>query len=233
MNIAKGIRFSTAALMTVVMMATSLPIGAAYAGMISTKQVIEPTVAPDAKAGDQITASARERVEAVLAKADVRAEMVALGVDPDEADARIAALTERELAMIAGRLDQLPAGEGFGFGSAIIIAFVIFGAVVILDALGITDLLPFVCGPGQCGAQQANLAPQQSAYPEPAAGPQFDDYRYQEEQAPAYRRDRNRADPYARRRQPRYETERYYEPAPAPATRNYYEERFGTRRQIR
>ncbi len=231
MNIAKDYRSLIASLMIAIMAATSLPIGTAYAGMISTKQIIEPTAGPEAKTGDQAS-SARERVLAVLAKTDVRDEMVALGVDPEEADARIAALTDQELAEIAGRLDQLPAGEGFGFGSAIIIAFVVFGAVVILDALGITDWLPFVCGPGQCVTQQATAYPQQSAYPEPAAGPTFDDYRYQE-QAPAYRRERNRADPYARRREPRYETERYYQPAPAPSQRNYYEERFGTQKQFR
>lgn len=236
MNIAPRSRFLTAALMATVMTATSLPVGMVKAGMITTEQIIEPTVVPDRNevdTDDQVVLSARERVEAILAKADVRAEMVALGVDPEEAEARVASMTESELAMIAGRLDQLPAGEGLGVGTALIILFVVFGVAVILDALGMLNIFPFVCSGLECKGQQASLYPQQSTYPEPAAGP--DDYLYQDERAPAYRseRRRERADPYARRRQPRYETEQYYEPAPVPQTRNYYEERFGTQRQIR
>lgn len=234
MNIAARSRSMTAALMVAVMAATSLPISAVQAGMITTDQVIETAVAKDGDAmrHDDLTASAaRERIETLLARQDVRQEMLALGIDPREADARLAAMTDVELAGIAGQLDQLPAG-GFSIGTALIVTFVVFGVVVLLDALGLLDVLPFVCGPGQCGTQQANVFPQQSDYPEPAAGP-ADDYLYQEERAPAYRRERTREDPYARRRQPRQQTEQYYEPAPVPSNRNYYEERFGTQRQIR
>ena len=229
MNIAPRSRFFIAAPMAVVMTATSLPLGTAHAGMISTKEVIEPGLESN-EASHQTLGSPRDRVKAVLARSNVRAEMMALGVDPKEADARIAALTDEELGRIAGQLDQLPAGEGFGVGSALIILFVVFGVAVMLDALGMMNIFPFVCGPGQCGGQQATLYQQQSLYPEPAAGP-ADNYLYQEERAPAYRQ--NRDDPYARRRQPRYQTESYYEPAPQQPQRNYYEERFGTRRPVR
>ncbi len=238
MNIVSRSRFLTAALMIAVMIATSLPVGTINAGMISTKQMIDPVAGSDDTAGnasDGITSSTRERIEAILAKTDVHDQMVALGVDPKEAEARVASLTEEELAMIAGRLDQLPAGEGIGVGTVLVILFVVFGVAVILDALGMMNIFPFVCSGLECGGRQAAAYPQESAYPEPEAGP-ADDYLYQEERAPAYRSDRrryDRSDPYARRREPRYETEQYYEPAPTPPVRNYYEERFGTRRQIR
>lgn len=237
MNIAPRRRFLIAAFMAAVMSVTSLPIGIAKAGMISTGQMIDPVVAPDhqgTQADDQIPRSTRERLEALVAKADVRAEMVALGIDPKEAETRIASMTDQELATVAGRLDQLPAGEGFGVGTALIILFVVFGIAVMLDALGMMNIFPFVCSGNECTGQQAGLYPETSAYPEPSAG-RADDYLYQEELAPSsyYRRERVREDPYSRRRQPRYETEQYYEPAPAPSTRNYYEERFGTQRQIR
>jgi hypothetical protein len=218
--------------MAIVIMTTSLPINIARAGMIPTKQVIETTVTPDSHGRADPTPaadSARERVLALLAGDDLLNEMAALGIDPAEARARVAAMTDHELTMVAGRLDELPAGEGVG--GILVILFVVFGMVVLLDALGLLNILPFVCGPGECGPQ-AGLFPQASAYPEPAAGP-VDDYLYQEERAPAYRREGERSDPYARRRQPRYETEQYYEPGPVPSARNYYEERFGTQRQIR
>ena len=233
MNIAPKIRFTTAALMASVMMATSLPLGAAKAGMISTKHIIEPAEALDHhafKAEESAAPSARERIEAILAKAEVRDQMVALGVDPAEAEARIAAMTEQELVTVAGQLDQLPAGAGLG--EILIILFIVFGVAVLLDALGIMNIFPFVCSGSECGGQQAASYGQQSAFPEPAAGP-ADEYLYQEERAPAYRRRYERSDPYARRREPRYETEQYYEPAPVPPARNYYEERFGTQRPYR
>lgn len=231
MNIAPRSRFLTAAVMAAVMTATSFPVGTVQAGMISTKQIIAPVTAPDhdgPAAEGRLELSDRERVKAVLAGADVRAEMIALGVDPDEADARVASMTERELALVVGQLDRLPAGEGFDIGSILIILFIVFGITVILDALGVFNIYPFVCGPGECVGKQAALNPQQSAYP--AAGP-ADPYYYQNEQASSYRSRRD--DPYAQRQQPRYETEQYYQPAPVPPTRNYYEERYGTQRQIR
>lgn len=232
MNIAPRRRSMTAAFMALVIAATSLPIHLASAGMIPTEEMISSSISPDdvQRQGDEQAQSARERVQELLAKDSVRNEMVTLGVDPNEAEARVAAMTEQELASLAGQLDKLPAGEGAG--SVLIILFVVFGIAVLLDALGVLNILPFVCGPGECGPQ-AGFFPQQAAVPEPAAGPPVDQYLYEEERAPAFRRDRQREDPFARRRQPRYETEQYYEPAPQPSSRNYYEERFGTQRQIR
>jgi len=236
MNIASRSRFFTAALMTVVMVATSLPLGTVNAGMIPTKQVVEPVLAPDqdgSATGESVTPSARERIEAILARTDVRAEMIELGVDPNEADARIASMTEQELTKIAGQLDQLPAG-GSTIGTVLIVIFIVFGLAVIADALGLLNIFPFVCSGFECGGQQAAVMPEATIQSEPAVRPE-DDFLFQEERAPAFRRDRRRTerDPFARRREPRYQTEQYYEPAPVPPTRNYYEERFGTQRQIR
>ena len=61
--------------MSVVLLITSLPAGLAQAAMITTDQVI----------GVQ---DERGKVTAFLQRVDVRSEMVALGVDPAEAEAR-------------------------------------------------------------------------------------------------------------------------------------------------
>lgn len=221
----------TALVMTGVMIVTSLPVATAQAGMVTTNQIIDSN-----PADDQIKAPAlapRERIEALLARADVRAEMIALGVDPAEAEARVAAMTETELAMLAGRLDQLPAGEGIG--TILIIVFIVFGLAVLIDALGFIDIFPFVCAGGRCDpGPQAAAYQEPAAYPEPAAGP-TNDYYTQGQPAPAYQPQRY-GDPYVQGQPPRYPTQptqQYYEPGPAPPTRNYYEERFGTQRQIR
>ncbi len=93
--------------MAAVMIATSLTVDVAQAGMISTRTIIESESSPHAQSSTSI-----ERIRTLLARDDVRAQMVALGVDPAEAASRVNALTDEELVLLAGRLEQLPAGEG-------------------------------------------------------------------------------------------------------------------------
>ena len=214
--------------MAVVMALTSLPIGFAHAGMVSTKTIIDQQTSQAGADGQAETQ--RERIRDLLARDDVRHEMIALGIAPAEAEARIAALTDQEIADIAGRLDQLPAGEGLG--TILIAIFIVFGVAVLLDALGMMNVFPFVCGPNECGRQV------QAYYPEPAAGPaEFDNYGYDERRA-AYRRDRDRFDERASRRSQRqFDSSEYYDPDPygQPETRprNYFEERTGAQRYVR
>ncbi len=223
--------------MAAVMTFTSLPLGGLEAGMVSTQEIIERERAP----ADAVAANPRALVQTFLAREDVRAEMIALGISPAEAEARVAAMTDREIANLAGRLEALPAG-GAGIGTILIFVFVAFGVTVLLDALGIFDIYPFVCGPGQCAPST------QAYYQEPAAAPQ-EAYRY-DDQRGSYR-----DDPYDRRRyrgdqdrrvfddrraydqrsydERSYDPNTYYEPQPAPRTRNYFEERYGTQRHVR
>lgn len=202
------------------MVITSLPIGVVHAGMVTTKTIIEQQT-PAASASER-TPVQREQIRDLLARDDVRLEMISLGIAPAEAEARIAALTDQEIVDIAGKLDQLPAGEGLG--TVLIVLFIVFGIAVMLDALGMMDIFPFVCGGGSCGGQA------QAYYPEPAAGPAVQDPYAREERRPAYRRER-----YERQRPRGYESNQYYEPQaqPQPSTRNYYEERFGAQRYVR
>lgn len=229
MSMTKRVRHMIATIMAAVMTTVSLPIGWARADMVTTKQMIAPKTADTS--ATTTTVETRERVRAFLARDDVRAEMIALGVSAAEAEARVAALTERELALLAGHLDQVPAGEGIGsiIGIITIVFFVLFGIAVVVDALGMLNLFPFVCGPGECGQQQqvVNVAP--------GAGPPDADP-YQGAQAPAYQNEPFQ-DPDIRRQQQGYRVEQpyqpQYQPLPEPAGRNYYEERYGTQRQVR
>ena len=120
-------------LLIVALFVTSLPVGYAQAALVSTEQAI----------GGAEVADTRARLAALLQRAEVRTELEALGVDADEAAARIARLSDAEVAAVAGRLDQLPAGEG-ALGAVIGAALVIFFVLLITDLLGLTDVFPFV-----------------------------------------------------------------------------------------
>ena len=122
-----------AAPMAALMFVMSVPIGIANAGLIPTERVVES----EAAAGD------RTRIYDFLAREDVRAQMIELGVDPAVAVARVAGLSDAEIRDVAGRMDQLPAGQDF-FGAVLGTALVIFLVLLVTDILGLTDVFPFV-----------------------------------------------------------------------------------------
>lgn len=74
-------------------------------------------------------------VRSDLARSDVRQAMVRMGVDPAQADARIAALSDADLMQVQGQLDRLPAG-----GNALAVVGVVFIVLLILELTGVTNL---------------------------------------------------------------------------------------------
>ena len=122
-----------ARLMAAVMVMVSLPIGYAQAGMVTTDQVL------DAAELEQT----REEIIQFLAREDVREQMEALGVDPDEASARAANMTDAEVMQIAGQLEQLPAGQD-ALGAILGAIVIIFVVLLVTDILGLTNIFPFV-----------------------------------------------------------------------------------------
>ncbi len=119
--------------MAAVILVMSVPIGVANAELISTEQVVEREAA----------AEDRARIFDFLARQDVRTQLTELGVDPAAAAARVAGLSDAEIRDIAGRIDQLPAGQDV-FGAILSTALVIFVVLLITDILGLTDVFPFV-----------------------------------------------------------------------------------------
>ena len=81
----------------------------------------------------------RDQVRNFLERADVQARMQSLGVDPAAARARVDALGDDEVAALAGRIDELPAG-GHDIVGAIVLVFLI---LLITDLLGLTKIFPF------------------------------------------------------------------------------------------
>jgi hypothetical protein len=93
---------------------TAGPLPMAQAAMVPTQQVLAPAdVAPD-----------RDRVGGFLARDDVRNQMMRLGVSPEEAAQRVAALSDAEISRLNGTLMNQPAG-GDVVGILIIILIVL------------------------------------------------------------------------------------------------------------
>ncbi len=116
-----------------VMMLTSLPIVPAHAALITTDRVVEAEALADDRA----------RVMAFMTREDVRAQLEALGIDPAEAARRAESLTEDEIGQIAGRLDELPAGQN-AVGVVVGAILIIFLVLLFTDLMGLTDVYPFV-----------------------------------------------------------------------------------------
>ena len=114
----------TSYLMITIMLFTGVPLQA-YAGVIGTDQAIA--------AGQH--AQRIERLQEMLAREDVRQELVSRGVDPVDASERVAALTEEELAILAGQIDNLPAG-----GDAIAVLGVVFLVLLVLEVVGVINI---------------------------------------------------------------------------------------------
>src|SRR5258706_1118940 len=86
-----------------------------------------------------LAATQRDQVTRVLERADIQARLAALGVDAAAVKSRVAALTDDEVAQLAAKIDNLPAG-GDGIIAAIVLSFII---LLITDILGLTKIFPF------------------------------------------------------------------------------------------
>ena len=121
-------RFSSY-VMIVTMSSMSIWVPSAQATMVSSEQVI----------ASRAVQQDRERLHALFERSDVREQLLARGMDANAAKARVDALTDNEVADIAGKLDSLPAG-GDGIIGAIVFIFVL---LLITDILGLTKIFPF------------------------------------------------------------------------------------------
>ncbi|WP_156925500.1 DUF6627 family protein [Thioalkalivibrio paradoxus] len=81
----------------------------------------------------------REQLLAMLEREDVQRQLQAMGVTEADAAVRIARMTDAEVRMLNERLAELPAGAG-----ALGVLVFLFLVFVITDALGVTDIFPFV-----------------------------------------------------------------------------------------
>lgn len=100
----------------------------AQAGMLSTEAAL---------AGDT-----KERIVTFLDRSDVQAQLASRGVNPAEAKARVASLSDAEAAQLAAQIDRMPAGADAA-GSIVGALVLIFIVLLITDLLGLTKIFPF------------------------------------------------------------------------------------------
>ncbi len=129
----KSFKKALAAAMVVLMAMNVMPIGLAQAKIITTDQVLQETHS----AGD------RAKVESFMLREDVQKQLTLMGIDPTEAESRVASLSDEEIQKIAGRLDELPAGEG-AVGSIVGAMLIVFLVLLATDILGLTDVFTFI-----------------------------------------------------------------------------------------
>ena len=77
----------------------------------------------------------------LLSRTDIKRELVLLGIDPDEAQARVESLSDEELATIAPVLADLPAG-GDGTGFAVILFAVIMLVAIAVEYFSDVKMFP-------------------------------------------------------------------------------------------
>jgi hypothetical protein len=102
------------------------------AGLVSTEQVA-------ASEGVKSATAQRQQLNDTLSRADVVAALAERGVSVDQARARVAALTDDEVATVAKTLDTAPAGASDVLG----VIVTIFIVLLITDILGFTKVFPF------------------------------------------------------------------------------------------
>ena len=95
----------------------ALPQSPSYAGLIPTE-----AGAPNA----------RERVLALVERPEVAQQLEKMGIPPREAEARVAAMSEAEVASLAGTLDALPAGGALSNQDLLIILLIILIIVLLI-----------------------------------------------------------------------------------------------------
>ena len=83
-----------------------------HAGVIGTDQALQAS-------------SERERVKVMLARPEVAQQLQKFGINAQEAGARVDAMSNEEVAQLAGRLDALPAGGALSNNELIIILLVV------------------------------------------------------------------------------------------------------------
>jgi hypothetical protein len=118
-----GFRRAVAGLLVVCLSAAGM--APAYAGIVGSDAVI--------------AGATRSQVAGVLERSEVQARLQAMGVDPAQVKARVAALSDEEAAQLSARLDELPAGGADVLG----VLLIVFLVLLFTDIMGYTKIFPF------------------------------------------------------------------------------------------
>lgn len=100
------------------------------AGGVNAAMVGTGTAVNNEQRGEQIS-----EINAWLSQDQVRSQLVAMGVDPENATERVASMTSEELRVLHGEIQELPAGAGL-----VEVIGLVFIVLLILELVGVTDI---------------------------------------------------------------------------------------------
>ena len=115
---------TTGIIMAVMMLLISTPFQSALAALIDTETILDENQSQEA----------RDYIKQLLAREDVRSALIAQGIDPLEAEARIASLSDSEVIELANQIENLPAGQG-AIGLVIGVLIIVILVLVVLKLM--------------------------------------------------------------------------------------------------
>ncbi len=125
----RGVTKSVVYLLIAALLNLSLPLHAARAAMVGTEAVVETATQVETDWA---------RLRALLLRDVARAQLETYGITREEAVARLDALSDEEVAEIAGKLDALPAGGTGHYG------YDALGTLVLLAAVAVVVLVVLI-----------------------------------------------------------------------------------------
>lgn len=110
--------------LVVIFMSVNAMLPAARAAVITTETILS----------EQVNVTQND-LQDILSREDVREQLLTFGVDPVDADLRIAALTDAEINQLQQHINDLPAGS-----SALAVLGVVFLVLLVLELVGVTNV---------------------------------------------------------------------------------------------
>ena len=131
MNLINRVRKPTGFALAILFLLFSVCHQTVSAAMVGTEVMLASDHSPDT----------RGYLRDLISRKDIQRELVLLGIDPEEARARVDSLSNGELAMIAPVLADLPAG-GDGTGFAVVVTMVIMLVACLMEYLSDVKMFP-------------------------------------------------------------------------------------------
>ncbi|BCO17971.1 hypothetical protein KUC3_08280 [Alteromonas sp. KC3] len=116
----------------------SMAIGCFSATVLMAGGVQAEAISSDTVMQTQAAQYNKQQLIDMVSRADVQSKLVGLGVDSDDAIARINAMTDSEIAQLNAEINQAPAGGVVGA------VLTVLAVIAILDLAGVTDVYPFI-----------------------------------------------------------------------------------------
>ena len=115
-----------------------IAIGCFSATVFMSGSVHAEAISSDSVMQTQAAYYNKQQLIDMVNRADVQSKLVSLGVDSNQAIARINGMTDSEIAQLNDEINQAPAGGVVGA------VLTVLAIIAILDLIGVTDVYPFI-----------------------------------------------------------------------------------------